>query len=69
MPLFTFDCEGCGEAFEELVSFGRDLDDIRCPKCGGEETRKRMSLVARTIRAGSTSSYQVAAPSCSPGGT
>ena len=50
MPLFTFECKDCGEAFEELVSFSQALDEIRCPNCSSSETHKKMSLVARTIR-------------------
>ena len=68
MPLFTFDCEDCDESFEQLVGFNQDLDEIRCPDCGGDHVHKQMSRIARAFRP-SSSPVPVSASSCAPGGT
>ena len=44
MPIYEFQCERCGAAFEKLVYSGDDAE-LACPKCGAVETRK---LVSRT---------------------
>jgi putative FmdB family regulatory protein len=43
MPIYEFDCAGCGECFEELV--GADATPP-CPSCGSRDVRRRISLVA-----------------------
>ncbi|MGL1861219.1 MAG: zinc ribbon domain-containing protein [Pseudodesulfovibrio sp.] len=43
MPIFEYQCNACGDEFEELV-FDRD-ECPPCPKCGSEETGKLMSAV------------------------
>jgi putative FmdB family regulatory protein len=44
MPIYEFNCAGCGENFEELV-FGQS-STIICPKCKGSEVKKLMSAFA-----------------------
>lgn len=41
MPIYEFECESCGERFEELVAAG--AESVPCPACGGEVTRRLMS--------------------------
>ncbi|HEX5610675.1 MAG TPA: FmdB family zinc ribbon protein [Solirubrobacterales bacterium] len=43
MPIFDFECEGCGARFEELV--GADAA-APCPACGSERTRRLYSRVS-----------------------
>jgi putative FmdB family regulatory protein len=43
MPIYEFECEECGERFEELVASGRSA---ACPSCGFEHTRRLLSSVA-----------------------
>jgi len=43
MPIYEFECEGCGARFEELVAAGRAA---ACPSCGSERTRRLYSEVA-----------------------
>ncbi|MGN6201929.1 MAG: FmdB family zinc ribbon protein [Solirubrobacterales bacterium] len=43
MPIYEFECEGCGERFEELVAAGAVA---ACPACGSERTRRLLSNVA-----------------------
>ncbi len=44
MPIYEFDCEQCGERFEELSS---DPDmDVTCPRCGSRRARRVLSVVS-----------------------
>jgi putative FmdB family regulatory protein len=43
VPLYEFECEGCGALFEELVAAGVLPP---CPACGGERVARRWSSVA-----------------------
>jgi putative FmdB family regulatory protein len=40
MPLFEFECRGCGERFEAFVTADRKP---ACPACRGAELRKLLS--------------------------
>ncbi len=44
MPIYEFECEGCGERFEELVA--ASATDVACPSCGSAETRRLLSNVS-----------------------
>jgi putative FmdB family regulatory protein len=43
MPIYEFECEGCGARFEELVAADRAC---ACPACGSEQTTRLYSTVA-----------------------
>jgi putative FmdB family regulatory protein len=43
VPLFDFECQACGEHFEELVANG---ESTQCPSCGSERVERRWSPVA-----------------------
>jgi putative FmdB family regulatory protein len=43
MPLYDFQCRGCGHRFEELVRLG---ETPRCPSCGAEAAEKLFSASA-----------------------
>lgn len=43
MPIYEFECEECGERFEELVAA---QGSAACPACGAERTRRLFSSVA-----------------------
>ena len=43
MPIYEFECEGCGARFEELV--GAEAA-AACPTCGSERTRRLYSAVS-----------------------
>jgi putative FmdB family regulatory protein len=47
MPLFEYECRGCGHQFEYLTRAGQSP---ACPACKGAELQKRMSAFA--VRAG-----------------
>ncbi|HEY1854077.1 MAG TPA: zinc ribbon domain-containing protein [Solirubrobacterales bacterium] len=41
MPIYEFECEGCGARFEELVAAGSG--PVPCAACGSGRTRRLMS--------------------------
>ncbi|HEX6227983.1 MAG TPA: zinc ribbon domain-containing protein [Solirubrobacterales bacterium] len=41
MPIYEYECERCGERFEELVPGGELA--VRCPNCGSERARRLLS--------------------------
>ena len=47
MPIYEFECEGCGERFEELVAAD---GGVACPGCGSERTRRLLSEVSPPSR-------------------
>ena len=44
MPLYDFECESCGDFFEEIVEL--DGAPPPCPRCGGKRCRKLISAPA-----------------------
>lgn len=45
MPIFEFQCEDCGEVFEELILGGK-IEGINCKKCKSPKVKKLISQVA-----------------------
>ena len=43
MPLFEYECRGCGKRFEYLT---RDGQSPACPSCKGADLQKLMSVFA-----------------------
>jgi putative FmdB family regulatory protein len=41
MPIYEYTCQGCGQAFEELV---RGDEQPACPACGAQRVEKQMSV-------------------------
>lgn len=41
MPMYEFDCDACGERFEDLVP--ADTDATECRLCGSDETHRVLS--------------------------
>jgi putative FmdB family regulatory protein len=46
MPIYEFECGGCGERFEELVSAG--TEHAECPACGTTGAERRLSSFGLT---------------------
>ncbi|HET6997861.1 MAG TPA: zinc ribbon domain-containing protein [Solirubrobacterales bacterium] len=44
MPIYEFECDECGERFEELVAAGKAA--AACPRCGSGRTRRLLSNVS-----------------------
>ena len=45
MPIYEFECEECGERFEELVATS-DAEAPPCPHCGAAGARRLISRVS-----------------------
>jgi len=46
MPIFEYECKGCGRSFELLV---RSDVRIACPSCDSEKVVKKLSLFAANM--------------------
>lgn len=57
MPLYEFVCKPCDLVFEELFKSASEKRRIRCPKCGGEDVGKKLSLFG-TRTAGESGSFR-----------
>ena len=44
MPIYEFECDACGERFEELM--GAEAPDPACPACGSIRTQRLISPVS-----------------------
>lgn len=67
MPLYEFQCSECDQAFEELVRAASAIVEVRCPDCGSEHVRRKVSLFASRVSGGVGASAPAA--SCAPSGT
>jgi putative FmdB family regulatory protein len=62
MPLFEYECRGCGRQFEFLT---RDGQTPACPSCHGEDLQKLLSVFAVGADGGSrSSSFDMPAGAC-----
>ena len=44
MPLYEYICSDCGNEFEKMMRFDQAGERPRCPRCAGEDTRKKLSM-------------------------
>jgi len=45
MPIYEYECNECGEAFEKRMSFADADVAPECPNCASENTHKKISRV------------------------
>ncbi len=45
MPLYEYDCPGCGQPFEKRVSMA-NADNTSCPDCGNNHPKRRVSRIS-----------------------
>ena len=62
MPLYEYVCSDCGQPFEKMMRFSEQDQQPACPTCGGQNTRKQISLFASNIGSSASSSGSCAAP-------
>jgi putative FmdB family regulatory protein len=67
MPLYEFQCAECDREFEELVRASTAIAEVRCPECGGDHVRRKVSLFASKVTGGGATATASAA-ACAPGG-
>jgi putative FmdB family regulatory protein len=48
VPIYEFECAGCGARFERIAAVGTDT--ATCPECGAEGGERRMSMFGVTTR-------------------
>jgi putative FmdB family regulatory protein len=46
MPIYEYSCRGCDQEFELLV---RGSEQPECPKCGGHDLQKLLSVPAAPV--------------------
>jgi putative FmdB family regulatory protein len=64
MPLYEYECEGCGERFEALVSSQTKDQTRACPACGSLKTGR----VASTFAVGTAARKTDACAGCCSSG-
>jgi putative FmdB family regulatory protein len=67
MPLYEFQCTECDRAFEELVRAASATVEVKCPQCGSEHVRRKVSVFASKVSGGGSAFTSAAA--CAPSGT
>jgi putative FmdB family regulatory protein len=68
MPIYEFDCHGCGQDFDKLVRSMNAVSDVTCPACDSHDVKKKLSVFSSRMSGGTRSSAASAAASCAPGG-
>jgi putative FmdB family regulatory protein len=67
MPLYEFQCTDCDQSFEELVRAANAIVEVRCPECGSDYVRRKVSVFASRVSGGGGAFTSAA--SCAPSGT
>lgn len=52
MPIYEYRCPECGEQFSRLRPMRELEEPARCPRCGNEQARRVLSVVAAGPRSG-----------------
>jgi len=55
MPLYKYQCEQCGKAFEKLVSLSAAGQAQVCPQCGSDQCHRQFASFSSNVRKGSFS--------------
>jgi putative FmdB family regulatory protein len=45
MPIYEYQCLGCGRPFQSLIMKKGDRENVVCPVCGGRELKRLISRV------------------------
>jgi putative FmdB family regulatory protein len=67
MPIFEYECPSCGNRFDKLIRGGAS-GEIACPKCGGSNTKRVMSVFASFNSSGGTGGSASFGGTCAPSG-
>jgi putative FmdB family regulatory protein len=46
MPIYEYGCKTCKNQFEVLIGMTEKHERIRCPRCGGKNVERHMSVVS-----------------------
>ena len=66
MPIYEFQCPGCGQVFDKLMSFSEADQVPVCPHCGEKETKKMITAGAVIGASASSSGTAAVRPPSSP---
>ena len=45
MPIYKYECQKCGEKFEDFFWPGKGEKLFKCPKCGNDQVKRVISTV------------------------
>ena len=69
MPLYEYDCPGCGQLFEKHVPMA-EANDTTCPHCGNSHPKRRLPRVNIKGKAQSDNAhFDDSSSSCGCGGS
>ncbi len=68
MPIYEYNCEGCGKNFEALLKTAKDKPS-KCPLCGSKKISKAFSAFAVSAKAGRSRPSAAACKPCGSAGT
>jgi len=51
MPIYAFECSGCGHHFERLQRLS-DADPSNCPECGAPQVRRQLTAPSFRLAGG-----------------
>lgn len=57
MPIFEYRCEKCNSKFEVLHKSINHLDEVICPNCNSNKSKKLLSTFSASINGSSSSSF------------
>lgn len=66
MPLYEYKCLDCETCFDALRSMGDADAPLACPKCGGENTARQISLFSAIGSQGVITGAGSSCGSCTP---
>jgi len=52
MPIFEYQCHGCGLVFEKLQLARQSTEGATCPKCQSSQTRQLISRFSSSVSDG-----------------
>jgi putative FmdB family regulatory protein len=66
MPIYEFQCPGCGQIFDKLMRFSEADQLPVCPHCGEKETQKMITAGAVISGSSGGNGAAVSRPTSSP---
>lgn len=67
MPLYEYFCLDCRQTFDALRKFDQADEPIRCLACEGENTTRKLSLIAAPVRMAGDGAFAGTASGCGCG--
>ena len=66
MPIYEYQCPGCGQIFDKLMRFSEADQVPVCPHCGEKETQKMITAGAVIGASSGSSTAATSRPASSP---